>query len=159
MGLYQISCIEIFKTIYMAFISFKIPFTGSSMNPARSFGPAAVGQFWENHWVWIIILKLTLTWLKHLGPFNGIIQLAYPINTAFFIFSGLLGWSNSRWNVRRYAISNGFQRNKAGTIFINCWRWRKTHMINSMHKRGYYNDSRTWLLKQNVNKWSKYKYS
>jgi aquaporin Z len=30
------------------------PFTGASLNPARAFGPAAVGSFWDNHWVhWV----------------------------------------------------------------------------------------------------------
>ena len=31
-----------------------IPYTGTSINPARSLGPAIVGDNWEKHWVfWI----------------------------------------------------------------------------------------------------------
>ncbi|CAF2404476.1 unnamed protein product [Rotaria sp. Silwood2] len=47
------------------------PFTGGSMNPARSFGPAAVMNSWENHWVY---------WF---GPLTGSIAAALVYSHIF----------------------------------------------------------------------------
>jgi len=64
-----------------------VPFTGASMNPARSFGPAVVGGCWENHWIY---------WL---GPLIGSTSAA-TIANIFFL-------SSPNSIARAFAITRG----------------------------------------------------
>lgn len=43
--------LEVGLTIFLVHVVL-IPFTGCSINPARSFGPAVVGHYWRLHWIW-----------------------------------------------------------------------------------------------------------
>jgi len=52
-----------------------IPFTGCSVNPARSFGPALVGNQWTGFWVFVLapLLGGALAWLVHAAVVRGTI--------------------------------------------------------------------------------------
>ena len=44
-----------------------MPFSGSSVNPARTFGPALIGNEWTGIWIYFVAppLGAVLAWLVH----------------------------------------------------------------------------------------------
>jgi aquaporin Z len=50
-----------------------IPFSGSSVNPARTFGPDLVGNTWTGIWIYFIAppLGAALAWAIHAGVVRG----------------------------------------------------------------------------------------
>lgn len=50
-----------------------IPFSGSSVNPARTFGPALVGNVWTGIWIYFIAppLGAAVGWAIHAGVVSG----------------------------------------------------------------------------------------
>ncbi|KAK5600921.1 hypothetical protein CRENBAI_006960 [Crenichthys baileyi] len=72
----QAVSIEVLCTFQMVFTVFSVEeqrrresarFSGASMNPARSLGPAIITGFWENHWVYWIgpIIGALLAGVSH----------------------------------------------------------------------------------------------
>ena len=63
-------CIHTYDKLYCYIHdTFQGPYTGPSMNPARSFGPAIVAWKFENHWV---VFILTLINCLHFGLWNAL---------------------------------------------------------------------------------------
>jgi glycerol uptake facilitator-like aquaporin len=50
-----------------------IPFSGSSVNPARTFGPDLIGGEWDGFWIYIIAppLGAALAWIVHSAVLRG----------------------------------------------------------------------------------------
>jgi aquaporin Z len=55
-----------------------VPFSGSSVNPARSFGPALVGGVWTNFWIYVVgpATGAIIGWFVHAVVVKG--ELAPP---------------------------------------------------------------------------------
>ena len=41
-------------SLYAVYITFETPLSGMSMNPARTFGPAAYGGYWQALWIYFV---------------------------------------------------------------------------------------------------------
>jgi aquaporin Z len=54
-----------------------IPFSGSSVNPARSFGPAVVGDTWHGIWIYFLgpAVGATIAWLVYTVVIKGDLNL------------------------------------------------------------------------------------
>ena len=71
-------CIHTYeKYVFNIYNIFQGPYTGPSMNPARSFGPAIVAWKFENHWVVFILNLIYLLIAFMIMECTGNISLAY----------------------------------------------------------------------------------
>ena len=61
--------------IYCVMVFLEAPVSGTSTNPARSFGPAIISQMWSGYWLYwlapvlgmlLAVLLFSVGWLKHL---------------------------------------------------------------------------------------------
>jgi aquaporin Z len=50
-----------------------VPFSGSSVNPARSFGPALVGSEWKSFWIYVLgpLAGAVIAWVVHTVVVKG----------------------------------------------------------------------------------------
>ncbi|MFL5925988.1 MAG: MIP/aquaporin family protein [Gaiellaceae bacterium] len=57
-----------------------IPFSGSSVNPARTFGPDLIGNRWTGLWIYLIAppLGAVLAWVIHAGVVRGAVAPTAP---------------------------------------------------------------------------------
>jgi len=58
-----------------------IPFTGSSVNPARTLGPALIGDKWDSEWIYFLgpALGAIIAWLVHSVVVKGEMGLKPPV--------------------------------------------------------------------------------
>lgn len=87
-----------------------IQYTGSSMNPARTFGTAFMTDDWENHWVSCRIRNGWLFYLKRCGV---------DMVLTLFPWLGLLGWPNLWWYCGIVAVHTSIQCSRCRR---SCWK-------------------------------------
>jgi aquaporin Z len=60
-----------------------IPFSGSSVNPARTFGPALVGDVWKGFWIYMIAppLGAVIAWVVHTVVVKGDLNLGGSLSS------------------------------------------------------------------------------
>lgn len=58
-----------------------IPFSGSSVNPARTFGPDLIGNTWTGFWIYVIapLLGAAIAWAIHAAVVTGTLGPPAPV--------------------------------------------------------------------------------